>query len=91
MLWSSHSDKNLDDRAMEFSTSLPFDINLFKFDIEVNRAHSNMLKSIKIITSDENEKIQSGLSTIESNFQDGRWKPDVKEYEDIHSAIEDVP
>ena len=70
MLWSSHSDKNLDYRAMEFSTSLPFDINLIKFDIEVNKAHSNMLKSIKIITSDESQN--AGRHTLEETNEESR-------------------
>jgi argininosuccinate lyase len=47
-----------------------------------------MLTKINILTKDENKKIQKGLSIIESYYLNGKWKPDIKEFEDIHSAIE---
>ena len=89
MLWKSMTDKQFDEKAMEYSSSLSFDIRLIEFDIKVSKAHANMLNKINILTKEENDKIQNGLNHILSEFNNGNWKPDKKRYEDIHSAIEE--
>jgi argininosuccinate lyase len=89
MLWGSRFSKELNQSALEFSTSIKFDINLFYFDIKVSKAHANMLQSIGILTKEELEKIINGLNTIEKKFTNKEWNPGNKIYEDIHSAIED--
>ncbi len=88
MLWGSRFEKKFDDTAMEFSSSLSFDINLIEWDIKVSKAHANMLNKIGILTSDENEKIQKGLDIILFKHNDKTWIPDAAKFEDIHSAIE---
>jgi len=89
MLWGSRFSKKLNHSALEFSSSIGFDINLFEFDIKVNIAQAKMLKSIGILTKEELTKILKGLKLIEKNFNAGKWQPTSGEYEDIHSAIED--
>ena len=89
MLWGSRFEKKFDDTAMEFSSSLSFDINLIEWDIKVSKAHAKMLCKIGILTDDENEKIQKGLDIIFFKHNDKTWNPDKTQFEDIHSAIED--
>lgn len=88
MLWGSRFEKKFDDTAMEFSSSLSFDINLIEWDIKVSKAHANMLCKIGILTTDENEKIQQALDIILFKHNDKTWIPDAAKFEDIHSAIE---
>jgi len=88
MLWGSRFKTKLNDSAMEFSSSLPVDINLFEQDILVNKAHTEMLEQIGIISRDEMTSIIQGLDTIYKEFEEGTWKPNPEKYEDIHSAIE---
>ena len=88
MLWGSRFKNKLIDSAMEFSSSLPIDINLIEEDILVNKAHTEMLEHIGIISSEEMKNIIDGLNTIQKEFDEGNWKPDPHKYEDIHSVIE---
>jgi argininosuccinate lyase len=89
MLWGSRFEKKFDDTAMEFSSSLSFDINLIEWDIKVSKAHANMLNKIEILTIEENGQIQKGLDIILFKHNDGTWKPDKSKFEDIHSAVEE--
>ena len=89
MLWGSRFNKKFDDKALEFSSSLSFDINLIEWDIKVSKAHAKMLNKIGILTQGENENIQKGLDIIFFKYKDGTWKPNENKYEDIHSAIEE--
>ncbi len=88
MLWGGRFTEKLNNTAMEFSSSLSFDINLIEEDIQVSLAHSTMLASIGILTSDELKSIHEGLATIKNESSAGEWNPDALEFEDIHSAIE---
>ncbi|GBD86487.1 argininosuccinate lyase 1 [bacterium BMS3Abin03] len=88
MLWGSRFKDKLNKSALKFSSSLSFDINLFKEDVLVSKVHAEMLAKVKIISSEEAEKIIYGLDLIEKHFNDGSWKPEDGNYEDIHSAIE---
>jgi argininosuccinate lyase len=88
MLWGGRFTDKLNDNAMEFSSSLSFDINLIDEDIQVSIAHSTMLETIGILSKEELEKIIDGLTTIKNESSAGKWNPDVFKFEDIHSAIE---
>ncbi len=88
MLWGSRFKTKLNDSAMEFSSSLPVDINLFAEDILVNKAHTEMLEQIGIISHEEMKSIIEGLNTIYKEFEEETWKPNPEKYEDIHSAVE---
>ncbi|MCH9029002.1 MAG: argininosuccinate lyase, partial [Bacteroidetes bacterium] len=88
MLWDSRFKDKLNKSALKFSSSLAFDINLIQEDLLVSKAHAEMLAQIKIISDKEAEKIIYGLNLIEKHFNEGSWKPENENYEDIHSAIE---
>ncbi|MDO8549568.1 MAG: argininosuccinate lyase, partial [Ignavibacteria bacterium] len=88
MLWGGRFKEKFNNSALKFSSSLSFDIHLIEEDIQVSKAHVEMLAKIKILTSEEAEKIVNGLNLIWLLFKEGSWKPENEEYEDIHSAIE---
>ena len=88
MLWGSRFKDKLNKSALKFTSSLAFDINLIQEDLLVSKAHAEMLAQIKIISDKEAEKIIYGLNLIEKHFNEGSWKPENENYEDIHSAIE---
>ncbi len=88
MLWGSRFNEKIDDSALEFSSSLFFDINLLKEDILVSKAHTEMLAYVNLIEDEEAKRIIEGLSLIEVEYYAEKWKPDKSKYEDIHSAVE---
>jgi argininosuccinate lyase len=88
MLWGGRFKNKLDDDALNFSSSLKFDINLIYEDIEGSIAHTKMLAKVKLIKAAESKKIVAGLKQIRSEFENGKWKPSENKFEDIHSAIE---
>ena len=89
MLWGSRFDKKLEGDVLAFSSSIEFDIRLYKYDILVSNAHAKMLNHIGLITSDELKNILEGLEKVSNEIEDGSWVADLKKYEDIHSAIEE--
>ena len=88
MLWGGRFKEKLNEGAMEFSSSLAFDMNLLEEDIHVSIAHAEMLSKVKIISENESKKIVEGLKEILNEGIAGRWDPDVTEFEDVHSAVE---
>jgi argininosuccinate lyase len=88
MLWGGRFKKKLNDKAMSFSSSLSFDINLILEDLQVSKVHSEMLVKVGLITESESAQIITGLNKIEDEWKSGKWNPDENIYEDIHSAIE---
>lgn len=88
MLWGSRFKEKLNQTAMDFSSSLPFDIILTEEDILVNKAHAEMLADAGIISQEDADKIIDGLNIISKEFAGGNWKPEAGKFEDIHSAVE---
>jgi len=88
MLWGGRFKDKLNDIAMEFSSSLAFDINLIAEDIEVSIAHAEMLAFVNIISEEESQTIVYGLKTILEQYNAKKWQPNESEFEDIHSAVE---
>ncbi|MBU0560161.1 MAG: argininosuccinate lyase [Bacteroidetes bacterium] len=88
MLWGSRFIKKLNNDALNFSSSLSFDVRLYAQDISVSIAHANMLKKIGILTKQECDDIVAGLAEIKAEIETEQWYPDSNEFEDIHSAIE---
>lgn len=89
MLWGGRFNEKINNEAMEFSSSLPFDINLIHEDINVSKAHIEMIAKINLIEQEESKKIINGLNLIEAEYNAGTWKPSSEIYEDVHSAIEE--
>ena len=88
MLWGSRFKDKLNQSALEFSSSLSFDINLIHEDLIVSKAHAEMLAKIQIISTEEKKQIINGLDLIEKQFDNGSWIPTDENFEDIHSAVE---
>lgn len=88
MLWGGRFKEKLDNNALKFSTSIGFDINLIVEDILVSKVHAEMLFKVGLISEEEFNKIELGLSQIQIESREGLWKPDESAHEDIHSAVE---
>lgn len=88
MLWGGRFDDKLDDDALDYSSSLSFDINLIEEDILVSKVHSEMLHKIGLINEEEFSQIQSGLNQILIDWKNGKWNPLQNNFEDVHSAVE---
>ena len=71
----------------EINSSINFDKRLAMHDIQLSRAHSNMLAQNKIILKSENKKIQKGLNIIEKEILENKFKF-TADLEDIHMHIE---
>lgn len=88
MLWGGRFKDRLNEDALDFSSSIGFDINLIEEDILVSKVHSEMLAKVGLISQDDFTQIQKGLDQILDEWKDGKWNPDQKSFEDVHSAIE---
>lgn len=85
-LWSGRFTLPLDDKAEEFNASLPFDKNLFRYDILGSIAHCTMLGAVGIIPQNEAEGIKAALSNILTDIEIG--KLEIEGAEDIHTFVE---
>lgn len=85
-LWSGRFEKQSDKTADEFNTSLPFDIKLYKHDIEGSIAHCKMLSACGIISDSEAEKIISNLILIREDIDSGKMQ--INDAEDVHMFVE---
>jgi argininosuccinate lyase len=86
-LWTGRFKKRLDDKANDFNTSLPFDMRMYRQDIEGSIAHAKMLSMQGIVSPEDGEAIVNGLGGILQDIESGAL-PFESEYEDIHSFIE---
>ncbi|GMO56181.1 MAG: argininosuccinate lyase [Rickettsiales bacterium] len=71
----------------KINASIDFDKKLYKYDIAGSKVHADMLEKQKIITSDDNKKIQDGLDIIEKSIEEGTFVFSAS-LEDIHLNIE---
>ena len=87
-LWAGRFESAPDEAMLRFSTSLPFDCRLWKYDLQGSGAHVEMLARQNIIAPEEAIQIQNGLDEIGADIEAGvllfAGAPD----EDIHSFIE---
>jgi len=67
--------------------SLPFDKILYAEDIEGSKAHASMLATQGIISQEDFEAIDRGLSEVKAEIESGEFNFDDGD-EDIHMAIE---
>ncbi|HXL02059.1 MAG TPA: argininosuccinate lyase [Candidatus Atribacteria bacterium] len=85
-LWGSRMEKDLDREVMEFSTSIPEDFLLYKYDLWGSAAHCKMLEKVGIISEKESKEILRGLRKIFEEIEEGKIDPSL--FEDIHSLVE---
>ena len=86
-LWGGRFTKETDQMVYDFNASINFDKRLLYEDVEGSRAHVKMLAKQGIITTEDENAIQSGLDSIIKDVEAGVLKI-TTEYEDIHSFIE---
>jgi argininosuccinate lyase len=79
--------KKADKAAAEYTASIPFDWQLYPYDIAGSIAHAKMLAKQGIISDKEAETIINGLTAIKDEIKQGKFqfKPEL---EDIHMNIE---
>lgn len=86
-LWSGRFTKPTDKLTEDFNASIAFDSRMFKQDIRGSIAHARMLARQGIITTEESERIITGLQEIEADLDAGKLEFTV-EAEDVHMNIE---
>ena len=92
-LWSGRFRTRLDPTALNFSSSLHVDGQLFREDIVGSLAHVAMLAKQKIISARDAAKIQRALRQIRRELESGKFRLSGVTNgrfvaEDIHMAIE---
>ncbi len=86
-MWSGRFSLETNDFAADFHSSIRFDSRLFRMDILGSIAHAKMLCKTGIISQPDCSKIESGLSDILDDLENGRAEFS-KNDEDIHMAVE---
>ena len=87
-LWSGRFESAPDAAMLQFSTSLPFDRRLWRYDIRGSQAHVAMLGAQDIIPAAEAEQIGDGLQRLFDDLESGALDFSDAPDEDIHSFIE---
>jgi argininosuccinate lyase len=79
--------KAADELVVKYTSSLYIDWRLYRYDINGSIAHAKMLAKQGIISGEEAETIEKGLTAIAQEIEQGKFqfKPEL---EDIHMAIE---
>ena len=80
-------DKPADKLVVRYTTSIPFDWRLYRYDIAGSIAHARMLAKQGIISREDAETIDKGLSSIGEEIEQGKFQFKT-ELEDIHMNIE---
>jgi argininosuccinate lyase len=83
-LWGGRFSKSLDQRALEYTTSLPADRRLFVWDVLGSIAHARMLGRQGIIPGEDAQRIVDGLATLLKEPP----AMDQARFEDVHSLVE---
>lgn len=86
-MWGGRFDLPPAELMLEINASLPYDRRLYVQDIRGSQAHAEMLARQGILTKEENQKIQDGLTAVLKEIEDGRFNFH-RELEDIHMAVE---
>ena len=86
-IWGGRFNKRNSDLLSEINNSIGFDKHLAFQDLLVNKIYSQALNNAKIISKEENKKIQNALLKIETELKTNKINF-KEEYEDIHMNIE---
>jgi argininosuccinate lyase len=85
--WGGRFGQKTNRRVEEFTESISFDSRLFEHDIKGSIAHARMLSHVGLITADECQQIERGLSEIQAEMAAGTF-PLQLEREDVHMHVE---
>jgi len=86
-MWGGRFQEQTDTFVEAFTASINFDKRLALVDIEGSAAHAKMLAKIGVLSGQELEDIEGGLSTIREEIINGHFEWSVK-LEDVHMNIE---
>lgn len=86
--WNSRFNKLLNEKALQFSSSIEIDGKFYNEDISGSIAHVKMLVKQKILSSVEGKKIINALKLIRKEISSDKLKYNWRN-EDIHSFIEE--
>jgi argininosuccinate lyase len=87
--WGGRFEKTPAKFLAEFGNSLPVDKRMWAEDIRGSIAHARMLAKQGVISNDDADAIEAGLSAIYREFKAGTFVFDLAD-EDVHMAIERV-
>ncbi|MEX1140167.1 MAG: argininosuccinate lyase [Bacteroidota bacterium] len=86
-LWSGRFKEPLSTIALNFSSSIDLDKQLYQEDIAGSIAHVEMLSACRILTAAESRRIRTTLKLIQKEIETGKFELSG-DYEDVHLAIE---
>ena len=89
-LWGGRFSAGPDAAMARFSTSLPVDARLWRYDIRGSLAHVLMLGHVKVLSGEESAQIRAGLQHIFDDLENGALNFENAPDEDIHSFVERV-
>ncbi|GAB4535447.1 MAG: argininosuccinate lyase [Thermodesulfovibrionia bacterium] len=85
--WSGRFREKTEKIVEEFTSSVPFDVRLWRYDIEGSVAHARMLAKCGIISKDDADLIVKGLNEVKREIENGRFRF-LNSLEDVHMNIE---
>lgn len=86
-LWGGRFFKEPDRLLTDFTSSLSFDRELFREEIEVNFAWLSALHKAGVVSAEEKERLRLALRECQEELEEGRFNF-LPTDEDIHTAIE---
>jgi len=86
-LWGGRFQASLDDRIDALNRSLPFDIRLYREDIDGSIAWAAGLRRLGVLKAKEHAAILKALKAVRKEFDEGRFRERPTD-EDIHTAVE---
>lgn len=87
-LWGGRFSSGPDAAMARFSTSLPFDSRLWRYDLRGSQTHVLMLERVQVLAPEESLQIRDGLQTIFDDIESGALNFNDAPDEDIHSFVE---
>lgn len=86
-MWAGRFQKQLDDIANDFNSSIRVDSKMYAQDISGSIAHATMLAAKGIISASDGELITNTLADIKEDIESGKLEIDMSS-EDIHMFVE---
>lgn len=88
-LWAGRFKEDTEEVVEQFTSSLHFDVRLWRYDIDGSIAHVKMLGKQKILSAKDAAAILKGLNSVREDIERGRLKF-KSTFEDVHMNIEDA-
>ncbi len=86
-LWGGRFGGSLEESAWRLNASITFDRRLAEQDVQGSQAWAHALCQAGLLTPEENEQLQAGLSKILEEFRQDSFAVQPQD-EDIHTAVE---